>query len=73
MESNNKKVRKGWQLADLSQLVRTNRARNETVEKHLPTLTTNCGHFYGKDSHGLSLNIKPIKSGSPHKQKTQKS
>ena len=37
-----------WQVADLSQLVRTGRGRTNTVEGHLPTLTTNSGRLYSK-------------------------
>lgn len=48
MAANDKKVREDWQVADLSQLVRNGRGRTETVDKHLQTLTTNCGRFYGK-------------------------
>ena len=35
------KVRPGWQVADLCQLVRTGRARTDTVDNHLMTITTN--------------------------------
>ena len=48
MAASDKKVREDWQVADLSQLVRNGRGRTETVDKHLQTLTTNCGRFYGK-------------------------
>ena len=48
MAATDKKVREDWQVADLSQFVRNGRGRTETVDKHLQTLTTNCGRFYGK-------------------------
>ena len=39
---------RGWQVADLHQLVRTGRGRTDTVEHHLPTLTTNSGKLWSK-------------------------
>ncbi|CAL1171055.1 unnamed protein product [Cladocopium goreaui] len=43
------KVRPGWQVADLCQLVRTGRARTDTVDNHLMTITTNSTRLYSKD------------------------
>ena len=42
-----------WEVADLNQLVRTGRGRTETVEGHLPTLTTNSGKLWSKVQTGL--------------------
>ena len=42
------KYRDGWQLADLCQLARNGRGRTETVEGHLPTLTTNSARLWSK-------------------------
>ena len=44
-----------WQVADLNQLVRTGRARFNTVEGHLPTLTTNSGKLWSKVLVGSTL------------------
>ena len=40
--------KKGWAVADLTQLVRTGRGRTNTCEGHLPTLTTNSGRLWSK-------------------------
>lgn len=39
-----------WDVADLVQLVRTGRGRTNTVEGHLPTLTTNSAKLWSKVS-----------------------
>ncbi|CAK8992338.1 unnamed protein product [Durusdinium trenchii] len=55
--------KKGWQVADLNQLVRNGRGRTECKDRSLMTLTTNSGKLFSKASRRV---MQPLELFATH-------